>query len=125
MFRKSTLGLIVALSAATAGAAFAQSSAKPATPATPSSASTMKQDTTMHKAHAAKAASAKPAAKAAWTKEQIKTAQVGLTKAGLYKGDTNGVMNAATHKAIRAYQKQNKMPATGRLSDSLLTKLGS
>ena len=121
MFRKSTAGLIILLSTVGAGAALAQSAAQPSPKAHAS------QDTVSHKAHAAAKPAAKPAAKAAakpaWTKDQIKAAQVGLTKAGLYKGDTSGVMNSATRKALREYQKQNHMPATGHLSDSLLAKL--
>jgi peptidoglycan hydrolase-like protein with peptidoglycan-binding domain len=62
---------------------------------------------------------------AAWTKEDIEEAQEGLTKAGLYKGKASGIMNADTRKALRAYQKQNKLPVTGRLSDSVLVKLKS
>jgi peptidoglycan hydrolase-like protein with peptidoglycan-binding domain len=62
---------------------------------------------------------------AAWTKEQVKEAQQGLAKAGLYKGNVTGVWNADTKKALREYQKQNKMPVTGRLSDSVLAKLKS
>jgi peptidoglycan hydrolase-like protein with peptidoglycan-binding domain len=62
---------------------------------------------------------------AAWTKDQIKEAQEGLAKVGLYKGKATGVFNADTRKALKAYQKQNKMPATGRLSDSVLVKLKS
>jgi peptidoglycan hydrolase-like protein with peptidoglycan-binding domain len=62
---------------------------------------------------------------AAWTKDQIKEAQEGLAKAGLYKGKATGVFNADTRKALKEYQKQNKLPATGRLSDSVLAKLKS
>jgi peptidoglycan hydrolase-like protein with peptidoglycan-binding domain len=62
---------------------------------------------------------------AAWTKDDIKTAQEGLTKAGLYKGKVSGIMNADTRKALREYQKQNKLPVTGRLSDSVMVKLKS
>jgi peptidoglycan hydrolase-like protein with peptidoglycan-binding domain len=60
---------------------------------------------------------------AKWTKEQIKEAQAGLAKAGYYKGEPTGVYNKQTRKAIRAYQKANNMPVTGRLDDELLTKL--
>jgi peptidoglycan hydrolase-like protein with peptidoglycan-binding domain len=62
---------------------------------------------------------------AAWTKDQIKEAQEGLAKAGLYKGKVTGVFNKDTKKALRAYQKENKLPVTGRLSDSVLVKLKS
>ncbi len=70
-------------------------------------------------------AAAAPARHAAWTKDQVKEAQQGLAKAGLYKGDVTGVWNQDTKKALRAYQKQNKMPVTGRLNDSVLVKLKS
>ena len=62
---------------------------------------------------------------AKWTKDQIKEAQAGLAKAGYFKGEPNGVMGKQTRKAIRAYQKANKLPVTGRLDDELLTKLRS
>jgi hypothetical protein len=78
-------------------------------------------DSTKAGAHTA-AASARHAA---WTKDQVKEAQEGLAKAGLYKGKATGIFNADTRKALREYQKQNKMPVTGRLSDSVLVKLKS
>jgi peptidoglycan hydrolase-like protein with peptidoglycan-binding domain len=58
-----------------------------------------------------------------WTKDQIKEAQAGLAKAGYFKGEPNGVYSKQTRKAIRAYQKANKLPVTGRLDDELLAKL--
>ena len=66
-----------------------------------------------------------PARHAAWTKDQVKEAQQGLSKAGLYKGSATGIWNKDTQKALRAYQKENKMPVTGHLSDSVLVKLKS
>ena len=60
---------------------------------------------------------------AKWTKEQIKEAQAALAKAGYYKGETNGALDKKTRKAIRAYQKANNLPVTGRLDDELLAKL--
>lgn len=60
---------------------------------------------------------------AAWSKDQIKEAQAGLAKAGYFKGEPNGVYGKKTRKAIRAYQKANNLPVTGRLDDELLTKL--
>jgi peptidoglycan hydrolase-like protein with peptidoglycan-binding domain len=65
------------------------------------------------------------AAPAHWTPAQVKEAQEGLAKAGLYKGKATGVFNKDTKRALRAYQKQNKLPVTGRLSDSTLAKLKS
>ena len=118
MFRRAAVLVVALLSTAAVGAAVAQDSAAAAKPAAKAAHKMhmAKQDTTQKPA-------AKPAAKPTWTKEQIKEAQAGLIKAGLYKGDTSGVMNAATRKALRAYQKQNKMRVTGTLSDSVLAKL--
>jgi peptidoglycan hydrolase-like protein with peptidoglycan-binding domain len=126
-----TFSLAAALTALTlsASALAAQStSPQPATkPAmNQSSAVHVKQDST--KKAATTSASAKTSATtrhAAWTRDDIKEAQEGLTKAGLYKGKTSGIMNADTRKALREYQKQNKLPVTGRLSDSVLVKLKS
>lgn len=122
-----TLPLITAMAALTlsAGALAAQSTStqqpatKPAMNQTP--AVHVKQDTTKKAATAAAAT----AHRAAWTKDQVKEAQEGLAKAGLYKGKATGEMNADTRKALKTYQKQNKMPVTGRLSDSVLVKLKS
>jgi peptidoglycan hydrolase-like protein with peptidoglycan-binding domain len=72
---------------------------------------------------AAKSATRTHTHHAKWTKEQIKEAQAGLAKAGYYKGEPTGVYNKKTRKAIRAYQKANNLPVTGRLDDELLTKL--
>lgn len=60
-----------------------------------------------------------------WTKAEIEEAQTKLAKGGYYKGKPTGQMNADTRKALKAYQKANNMPATGRLSDSVLVKLKS
>jgi len=124
-----TLALVTAMAALTlsAGALAAQSTSTP--PATkPTMNQTpavhVKQDTTKKAVTAASTKAAKTH-HAAWTKDDVKEAQEGLTKAGLYKGKVSGVMNADTRKALRSYQKQNKLPVTGRLSDSVLVKLKS
>ena len=83
----------------------------------------VKSDTT--KAAAAAKATTPTTRHAAWTKDQIKEAQEGLAKAGLYKGKATGVLNRDTKKALREYQKENKLPVTGRLSDDVLAKLKS
>jgi peptidoglycan hydrolase-like protein with peptidoglycan-binding domain len=117
MIRKLALATAVLAASLSAGALSAQST-----------------DTSMKKPAAAPAMkqTPAPAAKpttttrhATWTKDQIKEAQEGLAKAGLYKGKATGVMNTQTRSALRAYQKQNKLPVTGRLSDSVLVKLKS
>jgi peptidoglycan hydrolase-like protein with peptidoglycan-binding domain len=60
-----------------------------------------------------------------WTTDQIKEAQEGLAKAGFYKGKPTGVFNADTKKALKSYQKKNKLPVTGRLDNEVLNKLKS
>jgi peptidoglycan hydrolase-like protein with peptidoglycan-binding domain len=127
MTRKFALIAGALFSAISAGALHAQTSSttKPSSTsmqhaAPTTSAKPMHQDSTTARA------STKMAPKhAAWTKDQITEAQEGLAKAGDYKGKVNGVYGRSTRKAIRAYQKQNKLPVTGRLSDSLLTRLHS
>jgi peptidoglycan hydrolase-like protein with peptidoglycan-binding domain len=82
----------------------------------------VKTDTTARTSASAKTATAHHAA---WTPAQVKEAQEGLAKAGLYKGKATGVLNKDTKRALRDYQKRNKLPVTGRLSDSTLAKLKS
>ncbi len=128
MIRKLALVTTLVAASLSANALSAQSTATPAqkpaaAPAMKHApAPAMKQDTT--KAAATKSTTA-TARHAAWTKDQIKEAQEGLTKAGLYKGKASGVFNKDTQKALRAYQKDNKLPVTGRLSDDVLAKLKS
>ncbi len=126
MIRKFALVSAVVAAFASGGTLLAQTAAPAKKPAaTPTMQHTQtppaaKQDTS------SKAAASKTATKshhAAWTKDQIKEAQEGLTKAGLYKGKATGVFNADTRKALREYQKKNDLPATGRLNDSTLAKL--
>lgn len=110
---KLTLAVVALMTTLMAGGLHAQASAT-------KHDSTMKSSTT---AHAAKQSTM--AHHAGWTKAQIKEAQEGLKKAGFYKGDTTGVFNADTRKALKAYQKSNKLPVTGRLSEDVLDKLKS
>jgi peptidoglycan hydrolase-like protein with peptidoglycan-binding domain len=77
------------------------------------------QDTTPARASTTKVQHVK------WTKAQIKEAQEGLAKAGFYKGKITGTYDRATRKALLAYQKANKLPATGRLDSTLVVKLHS
>jgi peptidoglycan hydrolase-like protein with peptidoglycan-binding domain len=127
MNRTFALAAGIILGSLTAGNLLAQNTAtpKPApgssmqhAPAT-TGAKPMQQDSVA-------ARSSKAAARhTPWTKDQIKEAQEGLIKAGFYKGDATGVYSRKTRKAIRAYQKANKLPVTGRLSNDLLTRLHS
>lgn len=59
----------------------------------------------------------------AWTKAQIEEAQVGLAKAGYYKGKPTGKLDRRTRHALRSYQKEKKLPVTGRLNAELLQEL--
>jgi peptidoglycan hydrolase-like protein with peptidoglycan-binding domain len=127
MTRKFALVAGLLLSSVSAGSLLAQTSAT----TKPSSGSSMQ--------HTAPSATAKPMAQdstskrsaardtthQAWTKDQIKEAQQGLAKAGFFKGQATGVYGKETKKAIRAYQKANKLPVTGRLNNNLLTRLHS
>jgi peptidoglycan hydrolase-like protein with peptidoglycan-binding domain len=124
------LALVSTLIAAVGASALSAQSTSPA-PQQPAAAPAMKHTPAVHvKADTTKAA---PSAKATspttrhakWTKEQIEEAQEGLAKAGLYKGKATGVLNKDTKKALREYQKENKLPVTGRLSDDVLAKLKS
>jgi peptidoglycan hydrolase-like protein with peptidoglycan-binding domain len=116
MLRNIAVATAVLVCAAGAGKLSAQDSAK----AKPTPQATQKKSTTA-------AAPTKPAAthEMKWTAAQITEAQSGLAKAGYYKGKPSGVMNADTRKALKAFEKANNMPATGRLSDSVLAKLKS
>jgi peptidoglycan hydrolase-like protein with peptidoglycan-binding domain len=128
MSRKLALVAGVFFAAVSAGSVTAQTTA---TPKPTSSSSTMQhapaalpkaggQDSaTVH------ASAAATVHHAAWTKDQIKEAQQGLLKAGYYKGTPTGIFNRSTRKAIRSYQKANKLPVTGRLNEDLLKRLHS
>ena len=123
MFR--TLALAAAFTAVTLStqALAAQSSAtKPAMKQAP--AQTVKVDSAKAHTTASSGQSVK-AHHAMWTKDQIKEAQQGLAKAGFYKGTATGVWNKDTKHALKEFQKENKLPVTGRLSDSVLVKLNS
>jgi peptidoglycan hydrolase-like protein with peptidoglycan-binding domain len=111
MSGKMTLAVAVLMTTLMAGGLHAQASTTKHDSTLKSSASAPKQADTAHHAK--------------WTKVQIKEAQEGLKKAGFYKGDTTGVFNADTKKALKAYQKSNKLPVTGHLSNDVLAKLKS
>jgi peptidoglycan hydrolase-like protein with peptidoglycan-binding domain len=126
MTRKLALVAGVLFSFASAGGLSAQTSAttKPVTKSSsmqhaPAAAPTQaaKQDSTK--------ARATTVSHTAWTKEQIREAQAGLAKAGYYKGQPTGVLDRRTRKALRSYQKANKLPVTGRLNQEQLEKLHS
>jgi peptidoglycan hydrolase-like protein with peptidoglycan-binding domain len=124
MIRKLALVSTLIAASLSAGALSAQSTAT--APQKPAAAPATKHaPASQMKADSSGKAAATTTRHAAWTKDQIKEAQEGLAKAGLYKGKETGVLNKDTQKALRAYQKQNKLPVTGRLSDDVLAKLKS
>lgn len=55
--------------------------------------------------------------------EQIKKAQIALKAKGLNPG-TDGKMDARTQQALRDFQKDNNLPATGVLDEKTAEKLG-
>ena len=121
MTRKLALAAGVLFAAVSAGTLSAQTSATPKT-----NASSMQhapapgQDTTK-----VRSSTGMKAQHAVWTKAQIEEAQEGLAKAGFYKGKATGKYDKSTRKAVREYQKANKLPITGHLSNDLLTRLHS
>jgi peptidoglycan hydrolase-like protein with peptidoglycan-binding domain len=125
MIRKFALVSAVVAGSLSAGTLFAQTAAPAKKPAATSTMQHAQSPTSVKQDTSSKAAATKTATThhTPWTKNQIKEAQEGLIKAGLYKGQATGVFNADTRKALREYQKTNKLPVTGRLSDSVLVKL--
>ena len=124
MLRSLALASALAPATLSASALSAQTSAAPTKP----SASSTSHAPTVHAKLDSTSTSAmnKSASKSmTWTTEQIKEAQEGLAKAGLYKGKPTGQFNADTRKALKKYQKENKLPVTGRLDNEVLAKLKS
>ena len=58
------------------------------------------------------------------TKAQIVTAQNMLRSKRLYSGDANGKLDEPTRAAIKSYQKDNGLRATGSLNRATLEKMG-
>lgn len=50
--------------------------------------------------------------------------QSALASEGYYRGRIDGVIGSGSRSAIRAYQRQNGLPSTGRIDNSLLESLG-
>jgi peptidoglycan hydrolase-like protein with peptidoglycan-binding domain len=124
MIRKFALVSAVVAGFISAGTLAAQTAAPAKKPAATSTMQHTQSPPAATQDTGSKAAAAKTTThKAMWTKDQIKEAQEGLIKAGLYKGKATGVYNTDTRKALREYQKKNNLPATGRLNDSTLAKL--
>ena len=124
MLRSLALASALVVASLSASALSAQTSAAPSKP----SPSATSHAPTVHAKVDSSSTSAmnKPTGKSmTWTTDQIKEAQEGLAKAGFYKGKPTGQFNADTRRALKKYQKQNKLPVTGRLDNEVLNKLKS
>ena len=56
--------------------------------------------------------------------EQVKSLQKALQAKGMEPGPIDGVLGPKTRAALRSYQKDQKLPETGRLDNETLAKLG-
>jgi peptidoglycan lytic transglycosylase B len=56
--------------------------------------------------------------------EQVKTLQKALQDKGMDPGPIDGIMGPKTQTALRTYQKDQKLPETGRMDSQTLEKLG-
>ena len=122
MLRSLALASALVVASLSASALSAQTSAAPSKPTPTSHAPTVHPKVDSSSTSAMSKSTHKSMA---WTTEQIKEAQEGLAKAGFYKGKPTGQFNADTRKALKKYQKQNKLPVTGRLDNEVLNKLKS
>ncbi|MCW8969859.1 MAG: peptidoglycan-binding protein, partial [Rhodospirillales bacterium] len=55
--------------------------------------------------------------------DQVLRIQKALAEEGFYRGAINGRFDSTTEKAIRAFQKRERLPVDGRVSDELLARL--
>jgi len=58
------------------------------------------------------------------SEEGIRRAQIGLKDQGYYEGATDGVMNERTSTALKVYQREHKLPETGKLDEQTARGLG-
>jgi peptidoglycan hydrolase-like protein with peptidoglycan-binding domain len=58
------------------------------------------------------------------TSDQVKMLQQSLQDKGMDPGPIDGVMGPKTQAALRAYQKDQNLPQTGRTDPQTLEKLG-
>jgi lipid-binding SYLF domain-containing protein/peptidoglycan hydrolase-like protein with peptidoglycan-binding domain len=61
---------------------------------------------------------------AATDRDHVKKAQQALKDQGMYNGAVDGIMNSQFRQALRAYQTQNQLQATGKLDNPTMSKLG-
>ncbi len=116
---KGRLALVLSITGLLAAGTLAAQQPPPKPPAKPAPTATQPAAPTQPPASQV---AAKPAAPK-WTTEQIKEAQEGLKRAKVYTGPINGVLGAATRRAIRTFQREHKMTVNGELSAELLTTL--
>jgi peptidoglycan hydrolase-like protein with peptidoglycan-binding domain len=57
-------------------------------------------------------------------KKDVEKVQQSLTDKGFHPGNVDGVMGPRTRRGIRAYQKSEHLPVTGRLDEETAGKLG-
>jgi peptidoglycan hydrolase-like protein with peptidoglycan-binding domain len=57
-------------------------------------------------------------------KEQVSAAQAMLKRKGAYSGESTGKLDPATRDALKAFQKDNGLRATGTLNRATLEKMG-
>jgi peptidoglycan hydrolase-like protein with peptidoglycan-binding domain len=57
------------------------------------------------------------------SRDEIKQLQSNLKQDGLYRGNIDGIDGPETHQALRAYQQQNGLRATGRLDQQTVASL--
>jgi peptidoglycan hydrolase-like protein with peptidoglycan-binding domain len=58
------------------------------------------------------------------TKDEMIALQNALSNAKVYKGKASGILDAATKRALRQYQQDNKLKMTGEPNEETLSKLG-
>jgi peptidoglycan hydrolase-like protein with peptidoglycan-binding domain len=54
----------------------------------------------------------------------VRSAQQALQAKGMDPGPVDGIVGPRTQAALRAYQRDQNLPQTGRLDDQTLGKLG-
>jgi peptidoglycan hydrolase-like protein with peptidoglycan-binding domain len=56
--------------------------------------------------------------------EHVRSAQQALQSKGMDPGPADGIIGPRTQSALRAYQKEQNLPQTGRLDDQTRQRLG-
>jgi peptidoglycan hydrolase-like protein with peptidoglycan-binding domain len=76
------------------------------------------------KASSKKSSKSRTHGQTAPTPDRIRDIQQALTKAGSYKGEPTGKLDAATLDALKNFQTTQNLPPTGKLDARTLEKLG-